>query len=173
MSRAKDAALFVVRLFGFRRLKPATRLGRYYRTSERAVLTGLLLYLGLISFPQPLFAYNVSAQGVTVYSRSPLPVETATRIDEALTLVRSSELAVPGRTERIFVCDNPWLFHLFAPLALRGFGVSYLVSDNIFIAPSDLTQNVSRSSSPVNNRRTFSGVAAHEITHGLIRHRLG
>jgi hypothetical protein len=173
MSRAKNIALSALRLAGLRRAKPTTRLGKYFRTSERAVVIGVVLYFALICFPQPLFAYNVSAKGVTVYSRVPLPAETATRIDEALSLVRQSELAVPGRSERIFVCDQPWLFHLFAPISRGAFGISYPVSDNIFVAPSDLSRNVCRSSAPDHNRRTFSTVAAHEITHGLIRQRLG
>ena len=170
---AKTIGLFAVRLFGFRRARPTTRLGRYARNSERTVTIALLIYLALVSFPQPLFAHNLSRKGVTVYSRTPLPPETATRIDEALALVSKSELAVPGRTEKIFVCDSPWLFRVFAPVSAEAFAISYPISDNIFVAPSDLTQNLCRSNQPDHNRRSFSSVTAHEITHGLIRHRLG
>lgn len=173
MSAAKNIGLLLVRLLGFKRAKPKTRLGKYVRHSERAVGIAALLYGALIFFPQPLFAHNVSVKGVTVYSRAPLPPETATRIDEALALVGTSELAVSGRTEKIFVCDTPWLFRVFAPVSGDSFGLSYPVSDNIFVCPSDLAQNVSRGNRAANNRRTFSSVAAHEIMHGLIRHRLG
>jgi hypothetical protein len=173
MSRAKAIGLLLVRLLGFRRRKPTTRLGRYARSSERVLSVVTVLYVALICFPQPLFAYNVSENGVTVYSRTPLPVETTTRIDEALSLVHQSELAVPGRSERIFICDKGWLYHLFAAVSPGGFGISYPVSDNIFIAPSDLVQNITHSNQAIHNRRTFSTVAAHEITHGLVRHRVG
>lgn len=173
MSGAKTIALGIARVFGFRRTKPTTKLGKFARNSERAGLIVALLWLGLVSFPQPLFAYNVSAKGVTIYSRAPLPPETSARINEALHLISRSELAVPGRTERIFVCNNPWLFRLFAPASPTSFAISLPVSDNIFVAEADLATDVARSNSPNHNRRSFSSVAAHEITHGLIRHRLG
>jgi len=170
MSRPKA---IVLRLFGLGRAKPTTRLGRYARNSERAALIAALIYLGLVFFPQPLFAYNVTANGVTIYSRTPLPPETTARINEAMDLVAGSELAVPGRTERIFLCNNPWLFRLFAPQSPQSFAISWPISDNIFIAQADLPQNVASSTAPEHNRRTLTAVAAHEIVHGLIRHRLG
>ena len=173
MSAPKNIALSFVRFLGFKRAKPRTRLGRYARTSERAIAIVALLYVALLFFPQLLFAHNVSVKGVTVYSRAPLPPETATRIDEALALVNKSELALAGRSEKIFVCDSPWLFRVFAPVSGDAFGISYPISNNIFVAASDLTANVCRSNRTIHNRRTFSSVAAHEITHGLIRHRLG
>lgn len=173
MSRSKEIALLALRILGLKRRPPRTRLGKYVRNSERALFVVLLLYLAVLFFPQPLFAYNVTEKGVTVYSRAPLPPETTARIDEALALVARSELSVPGRPERIFVCDNPWLFRLFAPVSPRAFGISWPISDNIFIAQSDLAQNETRSAAEKYNRRSFSSVAAHEIMHGLIRHRLG
>src|SRR4051812_26359044 len=117
MSRIKTTALFVVRLFGFARRKPTTRFGKYARKSERALTVVALFYLALLAFPQVLFAYNVNARGVTVYSRAPLPPETTARIEAAMDLVSRSELAVPGRTERVFVCNNPWLYRLFYPVS--------------------------------------------------------
>lgn len=173
MSREKTIGLWVLRILGFKRRPPRTRLGKYARNSERALFVVLLLYLALLFFPQPLFAYNVTEKGVTVYSRAPLPPETTARIDEAMALVVRSEISVPGRSERIFVCDNRWLFRLFAPISPRGFAISWPISDNIFIAQSDLAQNVTKSTAENYDRRSFSSVAAHEITHGLIRHRLG
>ena len=173
MSAAKSIGLWVLRRFGFKRRPPQTRAGKYARTFQRSITAIAFLYLGLVFFPQPLFAYNVSAKGVTIYSPAPLPAETTARIEEAMALVGRSELAVPGRRERIFVCNNPWLFRLFAPVSPRAFATSWPVSDNIFIAQSDLVKNVTSSMAENYNRRSFSSVAAHEITHGLIRHRLG
>jgi hypothetical protein len=173
MNALKAIGLFVLRQFGIGRRKPTTRLGRYARRTERAMSAAVLVYVGFLAFPQMLFAYNVSAKGVTIYSRAPLPAETTARIDEALALTSQSELAVQDRHERIFICNNPWLFRFFAPLSAHAFANSWPVTDNIFVADADLTQNVSLSSAPAYNRRSFSAVAAHEITHGLIRHRVG
>lgn len=170
---AKTIGRWFLRLFGFKHAKPRTRFGKYARISNRALTVVALLYLALLAFPQVLFGYSVNAKGVTVYSRAPLPPETTTRIDEAMELVSRSELAVPGQTERIFLCNKPWLYRLFYPIQNESFAVCYPVSGNIFIAEADLVHNVARSPAAVNNRRTFSSTAAHEITHDLIRHRLG
>ena len=170
---AKTIGLWFLRLFGLQRAQPRTRLGKYARISNRALTVVALLYLALLAFPQVLFGYSVSTKDVTVYSRTRLPPETTTRIEEAMELVSQSELAVPGRTERIFVCNQPWLYRLFHPIQTESFAVSYPITRNIFIAEADLVHNVARSPAPVNKRRTFSGTAAHEITHDLIRHRLG
>lgn len=165
--------LFLLRLIGLKRAKPKTRAGKYMRHSEKAVIAGLLLYFALLAFPQGLFAHTVTHQRVTIFSRAPLPPESATRIAEMMDLVQRSELAVPGRTERIFVCDSQWLFRLFSPLSPHSFAISVPVVDNIFVSEADLVRNVARSGAPRYNQRSFTSVAAHEITHGLIRHRLG
>ncbi len=80
---------------------------------------------------------------------------------------------VTGRTERIFVCNRPWLFRLLSPISAGAFAYSLPVTDNVFVANADLVHNVARSAAPDFNTRSFSAVAAHEITHGLIRHRVG
>jgi len=124
-------------------------------------------------FPQVLFAHSLSSGGVTIYARAPLPPEATQRIDETLALVRRSELAVPGRRERVFVCNSGWIYRLLCPGRTGAFAASMPITDNIFIADADLAVNVARRASSNYNTRSFSGVVAHEITHGLIRHKLG
>jgi hypothetical protein len=133
----------------------------------------LLLYIGLHAFPQILFPYSYSTQGITIYARFPLPSETTDRIAAIAKLIRRSKLAVAGRAERIFVCNQPWLFRLLSPMSASAFAYSLPLTDNVFVAKADLVHNVARSAAPDFNTRSFSGVAAHEITHGLIRHRIG
>jgi hypothetical protein len=173
MSRLKTTALFVARLFGFRRRTPTTRFGKYARNSERAVTLAAFLYVALMAFPQVLFAHSVTAQSVTVYSRTPLPPQTAARIEAAMDLVGRSELAVPRRTERVFICNDPWLYRLFYPVSREEIAVAIPWTSNIFVRDADVGNDVARGTAPVHNRRGFSSTVAHEITHGLIRHRLG
>jgi hypothetical protein len=133
----------------------------------------VLLYVTLYTFPQILFPYSYSAQGATVYARSPLPPEASIRIAEIMKLIERSELAVAGRSERIFICNRPWLFRLLSPMSSGAFAYSLPVTNNVFVANADLVHNIARSAAPDFNIRSFSAVAAHEITHGLIRHRIG
>ncbi len=145
----------------------------FARLERMALLLGLL-YLGLQTFPQALFAHSVTADGITVYSRAPLsPAETAACLDHAHSLLQQTELAVPGRTERVFVCNSPALFRLFSPTTNQAFAYSVPLTDNVFVAQADFAHDTARSAAPIYNTRSLSAVIAHEITHGLIRHRLG
>lgn len=162
----------LLRCFGLSRPRPKTRLQRILRHAERTLAALLLLYLGLLLFPQVMFAHSVSAHGITIYSRAPLPPEATECAERTATLLSHSELAVPGRRERVFVCDSPWLFRLFNP-AGTPFAISYPVTDHVFVAAADFRKNVARRYAPDFNTRSLSGVMAHEISHGLIRHRLG
>ena len=161
------------RCLGFNQPKSRTRIRRWFRRFGQTLVVLVLLYVGLYSFPQVLFPYSYSTQGVTIYARFPLPSETAERIAAIVKLIDRSELAVAGRTERIFVCNQPWLFRLLSPTSAGAFAYSLPVTDNVFVANADLVYNVARSAAPDFNTRSFSAVAAHEITHGLIRHRVG
>ena len=164
----------LLRSLGVYRPAPRTRLAHLLRRLERAALLLGLLYLGLQAFPQVLFAHSVTADGITVYSRAPLPpAETAACLDRARSLLQASELAVPGRPERVFVCNSPALFRLFSPTTGQAFAFSVPLTDNVFIAQADFARDLARSAAPVYNMRSLSSVVAHEITHGLIRHRLG
>jgi hypothetical protein len=161
------------RCLGFSQTKPRTRIGKWFRRSGQTLAVLALLYIGLYTFPQVLFPHSYSLQGVTVYARSPFPSETTERIAEIVKLIARSELAVAGRTERIFVCNQPWLFRLLLPISAGAFAYSLPVTDNVFVAKADLVHNLARSAAPDFNTRSFSAVVAHEITHGLIRHKVG
>jgi hypothetical protein len=163
----------LLRCLGLNRPKPKTRLGRCLRRSEQVLGVLGVLYMSLHLFPQTLFAHSVTANDITIYSRSPLPPEATLCAARAADLVKKSELAVPDRHERVFVCNAPWLFRLFSPRSPSAFAVSVPVTDNVFVAAVEFPADVVTRSGPGFNRRSFSSVVAHEITHGLIRHRLG
>ena len=64
------------------------------------------------------------------------------------------------------------MFRLFNPEA-AGFAFSVPVTNHVFIASADFTSNVAHRNASDFNKRALSSVIAHEITHGLIRNRLG
>ncbi len=109
----------LLRIAGFNRPAPKTRFGRTLRRGERTLTVLLLLYASLHAFPQVLFAHSVTAEGITIYSRTPLPPGPAGCARRAAALVQQSELAVPGRREHIFVCDSPWLSNPQVPMSIR------------------------------------------------------
>ena len=167
----KHVAL-VLRWVGFKRPPPKTRWQRNLRHGERIILALLLLYGGLRLWPQILFAHSVSANGITIYSRTPLPPAAVECANQAAALVRQSELAVAGRHERVFVCNSPFVFRLFSPVA-GGFAYSIPFLDHVFVREVDFPRAVARCAATEFNTRSAPAVIAHEIAHGLIRHRLG
>ena len=161
----------LLRACGIGRPRPTTALGRNLRRGERAAAVLCLAYLLLHAYPQPLFAHNVTAHDITLYSRLPLPPAAVERLAQARALLDRSELAVAGRPARVFLCNSPGLFRLFAPLKAGSFAISFPFTDNIFVADADIAADLVTSAHKA--RRSLSGVIAHEITHDLIRQRLG
>jgi hypothetical protein len=158
-------------LLGLRRPEPKTVIGRMLRRSAWGMKALTIVYLLLHAFPQVLFAHNFTVDGIIVYSREPLPAVAIAEIREAAARVASAELAVRGRTERVFLCDEPWLFRLFGPLQARALAYSVSITDHAFVAVEDFHSGRVRSAS--GRTRSLSSVVAHEITHGLIRKRIG
>ncbi len=163
----------LLRTVGFSRGTPQTSVGRALRRSNQLLTCIAAIWFALHLFPQVVFAHHLTADGVTVYAREPLPPETASRLAQAANLVARSELAVAGRSERIFICNQP--------LALWAAGADEL--PRICVLGARYEQHLHRrcrcrdehggSRAPAHNTRTPSSVVAHEITHNLIRNRLG
>lgn len=167
------ATSILLRCLGINRPKPKTRFGLYLRRTERMLGILAVLYALLHIFPQTVFSHSVTANGITIYSRSTMPPEATLCATRASELLKQSELAAAERHERVFVCDTPWLFRLFNPRCSGAFAVSVPLTDNVFVAAADFYADVAMRSGPDFNKRSFSAVMAHEIAHGLIRHRLG
>jgi hypothetical protein len=163
----------LLRMCGLNRPKPKTRFGLYLRRSERLLSLLLIAYIGLHIYPQVLFAHSITTDGITLYSRSRVPPEASVYLARTAALVQRSELAVAGRREKIFVCDSPWIYRLFNPRGSHAFAFHMHVTNHVFVAAADFTRGVAIRPGPDFNTRSLPSVLAHEITHGLIEHRLG
>lgn len=152
---------------------PKSRSRRILRIVAWSALSLAPAYAVLHAFPQVLFAHSISERGITLYSVRPIPAGAAEQLAKARNLIDRCELSVPGRRERIFLCGSPRLFRLFAPLSGGSFAVSMPLTDHIFVAAADLGADVAYSRARVYNSRSFSGLVAHEVCHGLVRRRVG
>ena len=160
-------------LFGRKRSETPTGRASAIRYLERALLALVGIYCVLQIYPQVLFAHSFDHDGITVYSRTALPPEAADRTTEITELLKRSELYISELDDRIFICNDPWLFRLFSPIHARSFAVSVPLTNNVFVASADLVTDTARSRRPEFSQRSFSGLVAHEITHRLIRDRVG
>ena len=150
------------------------------RVSSRRLRHTLLLaslgYLLMLSFPQVLFAHEISYRTFTVYSRQPLHKEIYAVLDKAEARLAASEIHDEAVRSRIVLTGG---FHSYALWSLHvggnSFGKSYplLPTDNIFINRSEPARDAVLRRAAAHGERSLSGVIAHETTHLLIRRKFG
>jgi hypothetical protein len=141
---------------------------RYTLRMVVASLATGLLYLLLLRFPQPLFAYELEVAGLVVRSTEPIPDAmrgTLARVQQRLArtpLVRTSD------RYQVFICQPRWLFALFARLNYQVGGIAHpFVGGHVFLRESDLQHDrlISPRGTPVAADRPLSYFIAHEIVH--------
>src|SRR6478735_8567325 len=89
---------------------------RTRRWARPAKATGLVLalvfagWLGLVLYPQPLFAFELRRANVVLHGRVPLASEGGPLLEEVVRRVARSPLYDPLRVHHVFLCDTPALF---------------------------------------------------------------
>jgi hypothetical protein len=139
-----------------------------------ALLCLLVLHALLVIFPQPLFRHHLTYGNFTVRSTEEIPDEVKTVLDRVASLLSASELDDASFHHRVYLCNS---YGLMRFLLLRNvhFGAN-LPNGSTFIVQADIRNDLARCKriGPTDNRlRTLSGSIAHEITHHLIRRKIG
>ena len=140
------------------------------------ILKGLILfYILLLCFPYLLFANTLDYKHFSVYyhSNDINTEELKLVLDKSENLLKKSELFQKGTSQDIFICNGYSEFTFFALLSRKAFAVNYPISQNIFITKSSISQNYILRNGKENNKRTLSGVIAHETVHSLLENKLG
>jgi hypothetical protein len=146
-------------------------LARHYLGT--ALFYGTLHAL-LVVYPQALFPYQRAYKNFTMHMREPVPPEVTRVLDRADSLLSASPLNEEKLHHRIYLINS---FRLSRFLLLRNvhFGCR-LSTGAIFITHADVANDVARCeriSRDDRRVRTLSETIVHEITHGLIRRRVG
>ena len=160
----------------YREFRAAKAKNKAYRIiSNTILLLGIALVL-LLSFPQILFAHEVSYKNFKIYSREPVDQNVYAVMDKVEARLAASPLNNAEVKPKVFLVNS---FSLYQGLSLyigaNSFGKGYamLPNSNVFINKSNLAKDLVYRNSPANNERSLSGVVAHEVTHLLIRKRYG
>jgi hypothetical protein len=171
MNKALQSALA-----SYRHYRAAKAKSRAYKAARYLFVSIAAIYLLLLTFPQVLFAHEISYGNAAVYFREPIDQNIHAVLDKAEAKLATSEINTPEVKPKIFLTNN---FKLYSLLSLyiggNSFGKGYAIlpTNNIFINKSDLARDLVFRRAPANNNRSLSGVIAHEITHLLIRKRYG
>lgn len=138
---------------------------------RRAILTVVVLtslYVVLLAYPQPLFAYQLNHANITVHSTTPVPESMRTTLERVRARLNRSPLIDPHRPQRVFICNTPWIFALFARNNYRVGGIAdAFLGQNVFLRQSDMANDrlIGPSGKPVAADRPLSYFIAHELMH--------
>ena len=140
------------------------------------ILKGIsLTYILIIIFPSFLFANKLEYKNFSVYYHSSdISIEQLKSVlDESEKLLKSTELFKTGINQDVFICNSFNEFTFFALLSRKAFAVNYPITQNIFLSKSSISENFILRNGKKNNKRTLSGIIAHETTHSLLENKLG
>lgn len=140
------------------------------------VLGGISLsYILIIIFPSFLFANKLEYKSFSVHyhSNDINTEELKLVLEKSERLLKGTELFKIGIKQDIFICNSFNEFTFFALLSRKAFAVNYPVFQNIFLSKSSISENYILRNGKENNKRTLSGVIAHETVHSLLENKLG
>lgn len=156
------------------------RVPRYLRRTMLKMAGSAIMLaavaVGILAFPQPLFAYHVTHGQLQLWSDQPFDKGQGRRVlADIAGRIGSSPLALDDNdTHRIFVANAEWRRRLVFLWNHGAAGVNYYPLRNVFIRQSDIDGNrVLRAAGPVPLPRTLAYYGAHEIGHSLIGEKIG
>ncbi|WP_265793887.1 hypothetical protein [Acetobacter farinalis] len=147
--------------------KPRARILRWPGLCLGAVV---MSYFGVLSYPQPAFAYHTSYRQFDVWSDRPIDAGISTVLDDATRRMSTSELYSSDQKFRVFFCNATWRLGLYALFQTKVGGMVYSwLTPNIYIRNSVIAENriVSPRKGPMRDaaHRPLSYFIAHEATH--------
>jgi hypothetical protein len=157
----------------YRKYRAAKAKRKVFRTLRYSVTAVFVAYFLTICFPQYLFAHEVTYQNFKVYSREPFDKRTYKVLDDAEAKLSKSTIYDREANRRVFLTNSHGMYAFLSNKAFRSFANSVPFINNIFINKSDVGNDVVFLNRPKNNKRSLSGVIAHEVTHLFIRKKVG
>jgi hypothetical protein len=135
------------------------------------------IYLLLVCFPQPLFAYSHSWDNLTLYCDDPIPPQADGVLQDAQRRLNRCPFYTGHPHQNIFLCNHAWRYRLLTNTHAKAGGNAYFFApQNAFLRKADIARNVlfrKDGITPSGPDRPLSYFIAHEITHGLTARFLG
>jgi len=160
-------------LNAYRQYRAAKKKNRAYKILRYSLLAVFLAYFLTICFPQYLFAHEVSYQKFEVYSRQPLEQGIYKVLDDAEARLSKSTIYDRETSRRVFLTNGHGMYLFLSNKGFRSFANSVPFINNIFINRSDVPHDLVFLNRPLHNKRSLSGVIAHEVDHLFIRKKVG
>jgi hypothetical protein len=134
----------------------------------------LLIYVGLICYPNLLFAHSIKYRNFTVYSTKEIDGNIHNILDKAEINLSTSDINNTAISYKLYLCNNYSFYSFFAPKSRKAFANNYSIVHNIFISNCDIRRNEAYKNDERDNYvRQLSELIAHEATHTLTEKKLG
>jgi len=140
------------------------------------VVISLLISYGIFFFfPKLLFHNSLEYKSFVVYfhSENTNPDDLKFVLDKSLKLLSRSELFDKEASQKLFLCSGFKEFTFFAFRSRKAFGVNSTLTNRIFLSKSQISKDIILRNGADNNKRTLSGIIAHETMHSLLNKKLG
>ena len=163
-------------LAAYRQYRAAKAKSKTYKVLRYVVASAVVAYVLLLSFPQVLFAHKVSHKNFKVYSREPLNQNIHAVLDNVEAKLLASGINNQEVKPKIFIFDSHGLYAFISLyVGTKSFAKGYaaLPNENIFVNKSDIANDLVFRNAPADNERSLNGVIAHEVTHLLVRKKVG
>ena len=132
-------------------------------------LSGAILLILVVLYPQNLFANRMLHGSFTVYSNAAIDEKITMVLDDALELVEHAEIYDPTYHYDIFLCSGTFYNELDNKLLGR---VLARATDNNILLKVEVDLDKNRLVGPKNSRNLTTTIA-HEMIHCLQAHRYG
>ena len=127
-----------------------------------------------IVFPQFLFSNKLNYKCFTVYYNKDIDEDQIKLVlNKAEELLLDSKIFDKTKNQNIFLTDGFKEFTFFALLSNKSFAVNYPLIQNIYVSKSIISKDLVLRNGIENNRRSLSGVIAHETIHSALENKVG
>jgi hypothetical protein len=140
----------------------------FLRWILRLALAVSVAYGLLLTYPQPLFAYELRDAGMVLHADRPIPEAMRATLQRVRARLDRSAVADPMRGQHVFVCQSRWRFAVFARNNYRVGGIANVfIGQHVFLRESDMNHDrlIGPGGQPVPADRPLSYFIAHEIMH--------
>lgn len=165
--------IIVSTLNSYRQYRAARSRSKTYKVVRYCVTALCVTYLLTICFPQYLFAHKVTYGNFQVYSREPFDQGIYKVLDDAEARLSRSTIYDRDVSRRVFLTNGHGMYTFLSNKAYRSFASSLPLVNNILINRSDAAHDLVFLNRPEHNKRSLSGVIAHEVAHLFIRKKVG
>ena len=132
-----------------------------------------VIYLSILMFPQILFAHQVKHKNLDVYAWNGLNKENVTKVlESAESRLMKSPIYDKDANQRVFLTESHGLYKFFT-ISDYSFASTIPVIENIRINKTNIDEDLVLRNTKEPNKRSLSGVIAHEVMHNQISRKYG